>query len=334
MPLTRPFRNTVQARTARDPAYKRALLLEAIAALLRADLSTAKWVLRMMVIPLALVVQPFDAKAQEATFRDHTGDAYEIVSERRTEGATNGGSSSSSSRMTLVERVIAVNEDGLELEFDLPDGASETDRIRDWHYPARVLRSPDGSFQLLNEGELIERRAIFLEVGGWTEEMCGQWFFTWTAIKIECEPEAILETFEALDIRAATLVDGALYLAPDAIGPAPFRRSSTENGGAVFVNESPIDPIPFLQERAEADEIIASMLGDDPFIKEFRESQKVKAISGTIVTSFTTDAGGQVIHRVTEVVLEITKNDGTVEHETTTEWIDRRPLTLATPDAG
>lgn len=46
MTLTRPFRETVQARAERDPAFRRALLQEGVEALLQGDTDTGKSVLR------------------------------------------------------------------------------------------------------------------------------------------------------------------------------------------------------------------------------------------------------------------------------------------------
>jgi hypothetical protein len=46
MPLTRDFRETVQARAKRDPAFRRALLKEAIDCMLAGDVETGKIVLR------------------------------------------------------------------------------------------------------------------------------------------------------------------------------------------------------------------------------------------------------------------------------------------------
>lgn len=46
MPLTRSFKQTVQARALRDPAFREALLTEGGEALLSGDLDTGKAVLR------------------------------------------------------------------------------------------------------------------------------------------------------------------------------------------------------------------------------------------------------------------------------------------------
>ena len=46
MALTRDFKETVQARASRDPAFRQALLQEAVAAMLEGDLATGKAILR------------------------------------------------------------------------------------------------------------------------------------------------------------------------------------------------------------------------------------------------------------------------------------------------
>jgi hypothetical protein len=46
MPLTRDFKETVQARARRDVAFRMALLLEAIDSMLAGDLNTGKIILR------------------------------------------------------------------------------------------------------------------------------------------------------------------------------------------------------------------------------------------------------------------------------------------------
>lgn len=46
MPLTRDFKQTVQARIARDPAYRKELFREGVECLLSGDLDTGKAILR------------------------------------------------------------------------------------------------------------------------------------------------------------------------------------------------------------------------------------------------------------------------------------------------
>jgi hypothetical protein len=46
MPLTRDFKETVQARIARDPAYRKEMLREGVECMLSGDLDTGKAILR------------------------------------------------------------------------------------------------------------------------------------------------------------------------------------------------------------------------------------------------------------------------------------------------
>src|SRR6516164_5218572 len=46
MPLTRDFRETIKARAERDPAFRKALLVEGIESFLNGDVATGKAVLR------------------------------------------------------------------------------------------------------------------------------------------------------------------------------------------------------------------------------------------------------------------------------------------------
>jgi hypothetical protein len=46
MPLTRDFKDTVQARIARDPKYRKELLREGVECLLSGDMNTGKAILR------------------------------------------------------------------------------------------------------------------------------------------------------------------------------------------------------------------------------------------------------------------------------------------------
>jgi DNA-binding phage protein len=46
MPLTRSFKETIQARVRRDPAFRKELLREGVESLLRGDIETGKAVLR------------------------------------------------------------------------------------------------------------------------------------------------------------------------------------------------------------------------------------------------------------------------------------------------
>ena len=86
------------------------------------------------------------------------GEKHEIiVSYETSQQGGDGSTGSSRGSYALLERVIAVTDLGLELEFDLPIDATAEERARDWKYPARILQRPSGSMELLNRDELEKR---------------------------------------------------------------------------------------------------------------------------------------------------------------------------------
>ncbi len=104
------------------------------------------------------------------------GEEFELSKSYETSQQTSDGSSSGSSsgRDVILERVTAVRETGLELEYDLPKAATAEDRARSWQFPARVFKPLKGPIQLLNGQELETRLEGWLKAAKWTREMCGR----------------------------------------------------------------------------------------------------------------------------------------------------------------
>src|SRR5207253_9149447 len=85
-------------------------------------------VLRLAAIIMALL--PHALSAQPAP---RAGDVHEIRVERNMEETSSDGSSGSSHDLdTMIERVIALRDDGVELEFDLPAEATREERAAVW----------------------------------------------------------------------------------------------------------------------------------------------------------------------------------------------------------
>ena len=266
--------------------------------------------LRLLAVLCALLLQALDARAEQPPFEDRVGDIYEIRLESVSKTSGTATSGSSNSAMTLVERVIALHESGVELEFDLPEGTSAEDRARNWQFPARVLKSSDQPLQLLNEAELKARVQDWLKRGGMTEAACGHWIFTWTAIKIECDPQSVLRALEPFDLRPSDLRDGA---------------QNRDSGGTTFVAEMEVDPERVRRERAEMDVAVAEMMRDAPLaIEAALQARAAERISGTITTTFETDPAGRVTRRMQVTNIEIAGGDGSLERQTGTVIVERR----------
>lgn len=281
--------------------------------------------LRLLIVMCAVILAPLVAHAQQTQGIDREGDVYEIRVESVSETSGNRSSGSSRSRNTLVERVVAVSADGVELEFDLPEQTSAQDRASAWQFPVRVLRSPGHPLRLLNAPELTTRVHSWLEKAGLTEAACGRWTFTWTALRIECDPQSVLEWLEPFDLRPGDLHAGAQHHEIGALRTAPLRVESRSSDGAIFVAEMELDPDVARQERAATDVAVAEMTGQAPLSLEAAlQARADEQISGTIVTTFERDAAGRVTRRTRVFRTEIVSSDGSLERRTTTETAERR----------
>lgn len=284
--------------------------------------------LRFLALAVGLLACAGDARAQQIIpAQDRVSDAYEIRLRTTTESAADDGSSSSSrSGGMLIERVVALRNEGVELEFDLPPDATAEERARNWQWPARVLKAPDGSLELLNAEELEARIDAWLTLGDMTREACGHWIFTWNAFKIECDPLSVIDTLGAYDLRFGDLRDGAPHTNRGGLGQTTLRMESSGPGAAVFVAETPVDPDFVRRERAESDVVVAEIMGEPKTLEAALQARASEQITGTIATNLVTDAGGRVIRRTTVINLVTADAMGVVEHMTSTQTVERRPL--------
>lgn len=283
--------------------------------------------LRPLALLLSLLLLP-TGEAIAEQWQDRAGDLYQVRLERVSETAGDGSSGNSRDVWTLTERVVALHEANVELEFDLPQESSAADRARSWQFPARVLLSPLGALQLLNETDLEARVGAWLQSGGLTREMCGRWIFTWTAIKIECDPQSVLGMAEPF-VRPNALRNGAPYSEIGMREPGLLQESRGTDG-ATFGAELQVDPDAVRRQRAETDVAVAEMLGDAPLTLETAlEAHAAEQISGTLVVTFEADSDGRVTRKTSVATLEIVDEHGSRERVTTTQTIDWLLLSLS-----
>ena len=222
--------------------------------------------------------------------------------------------------------MIRWREDGVEVEFDLPTGATAEDRTRSWQYPARVLRPRQGPLRLLNAPELDARLTTWLERARWTRAMCGRWIFTWNAFKIECDPQSVLETLAIIDLAAITLVDGAPYSDPAGQATETLRRETGPGPGTIFTAQVAIDPEKALRGHAESEAAVAEIMGNSPELRAARAARAARRITGTIRVRFETDAAGHILRRIRMIEMDTERASGNRERRTVTETIERRPV--------
>jgi len=276
-------------------------------------------------IGAALSLSALTAHSAPAQAGYRAGDAFEIRRDIESKQETGEGSSGSSTdRDVIMERVVGTNQAGVVLEYDLTKDTTPDDRARQWQLPARVLKPPRGPLQLLNRPELEARAKAWLKSAGLTQAACGQWYFTWNAFRIDCDPQSAVDTIEGFDLGPDDLSDGASYKDSKAINPAPLKRKAANAAGDVFFVEMAVDPDAVRQDQAEADVVVATIMRKPLTREAALHARAAEDVSGTIAITFETDPVGHVRRQTKVTTLHIKGRDGQIETRTTTETLERR----------
>ena len=268
----------------------------------------------------ALLLPATVARAGALPLAPKVGDTYEIALTRDSAGS----SGSSHDRDTIVERVIGLRADGVELEYDLPKAATAEERAGNWQFPARVFKPSDGPTQLLNAPELEARVDSWLEAAGWPRTVCGHWIFTWNAFRIECDPQSVIKTVQAFDLRSVNPHEGAPYQETEALGSGKLVRKPAGPDRSIFTVEMPVDPDAVRRARAESDVVVGEIMKKPVSLDAALLQRAREIVSGTISVTFETDRTGNVRRRAKVTKLDIKGPDGRSETETVTETLERR----------
>jgi hypothetical protein len=253
------------------------------------------------------------------------GDTYEItLTKDTTRHGSNGSSGSSHDKDTITERVIGLRAEGLELLYDLPNGATANERAENWQFPARVFKPLGGPAQLLNGPELETRVDGWLKAAGMSRTACGHWIFTWNAFRIECDPQSVVKIIQLYDLRSASLREGAIYKDTDACSSGILARKAGGLEGEIFAVEMPLNPDPVRRTRAESDVALGEILNKPVSLDAALSNRANEMISGTISIAFETDSAGNARRRTKVTQLDITGPGGLSETQTITETLERR----------
>lgn len=253
------------------------------------------------------------------------GDTYEItMTSDSSQQGSNGSSGSSHDKDTIIERLTGLRADGLELEYDLPKSSTADEKAGNWQFPARVFKPLRGSVELLNGTELETRLDGWLKAAGWSRAVCGHWIFTWNAFRIECDPQSVIKTIDAFDLRYFDLRDGAAYQDANALAPGTLVRKPNGTDGATYSVEMPVDPDKVRRAHAESDVATGEILNKPLTLDAALQARAKEKISGTISIVFETDQHGNVLRRTKVTNLKITKADGSSETDSTTQTLERR----------
>lgn len=273
----------------------------------------------------ALLLPAAVAYAATLHLAPRVGDTYEITLAKDFARQDRTGSSGSSpGKDTIVERVIGLRADGLELQYDLPDGATADERGRNWQLPAQVFKPFAGPAQLLNGGEIEARLDGWLKAAGLTRTACGQWIFTSKAFQLECDPQSVLKRIQSFDLMPADLRDGAPYRETEAGASGKLAKIVAGTDSVLFTVEMPVNPDVVRHTRAESDVAVGEINHKPVSLDEALRERAKEIVSGTISVAFETDAAGNVRRRTKVTKLTTTGSNGWSGTQTATETLERR----------
>jgi hypothetical protein len=282
-------------------------------------------VIRFVAIPL-LFSAPH---VQASSYEPKAGDVFQIVQTYETSKSTNGDSSSSSGgKSALIERVIRVDQGGVELEYDEPPEADGKRKGLNWQLPARIYRPANGTPILLNSAELEKRVDPWLKKAKMQRAACGQWIFTWNAFKIECDPASALGIVEQFNLWSPNMAEGQLFSDSSSIAAVPLKVKSYGANGSVYVAELEVDPEKVKKQKAETDVLVSKIMGKTKSFESALAEQANHKISGTILVTIEAGPSGQTIKRTTITRFRI-EADGAIETGSNSVTLERRPLSSA-----
>jgi hypothetical protein len=268
------------------------------------------------------IIVAIAALSASAAPSHHVGDAWLLTRDvETTERTDTGGTSSTTDRDALVERIAAVRPDGVEFTYDLPADADARERAFTWQLPLRVFRPTIGAPQLLDRAAMVARVDAWLKTAGLTRTACGRLIFTWNAFRIECEPETALAGVAAFRIEPTRPEAGAPYRDRLATGSVPLART----GPFTLAATLPVDPAIVRRERAQADSALGELTEKAVTPEAADRRWATIDVSGTVRVTFTVDQHGDAVREVREATVTTRPPTGGSEIRTEIETLTRGP---------
>lgn len=279
----------------------------------------------LMGVIAAVLLPASAAHAGTVPQAPQVGDTHELTLVRDSvQRGSNGSSGNSHDNDAVIETVIGVRADGLELQYDLPKTTTADERARVWQFPVRAFKPFDGPAHLLNGPELEARVDNWLKAGNLPRTACGHWIFTWNAFRIECDPQSVIKSIQAYDLRSIDLREGGLYQDAEAGSSGKLTRKAGGANGETLAVEMPVDADVVRRARADSDVVIGEIMNKPVTLEAALHNHAADVVAGTISVAFETDPAGNVRRRTKVTKLEIKGPDGHSETQTVTETLERR----------
>lgn len=272
------------------------------------------WFLIASALGLATVVLPNASVAQSLPAEDlpgqdlpyAVGDVF-LLKQSYSRTTTGSKTSKARGRQALQQTVIDISDAGVVFEFDFPADTPTQMREREWKLPVEVLETSSGTFEIANAAELEARRDEWLARAPFDESACGQWLFTWTAMRIDCDIDTALDLIDGYRLPWTNIRPGAMY-----------RKSSSEDAaqlvgdGDVIAAQFDLNVDALRDARARTEMVAAQVTGQAELtFEDALARSKDHRIEGSQTVSFTVDDLGIVTSRTDIVESTTTEPDGT-----------------------
>ncbi len=157
---------------------------------------------------------------------------YESMSESK---SSNGGSSKSSYRSGLIERVLEKSDNILVAEYSFPEPNKAKFDV--WKLPARVLFKSGVPEKLDNRPEIEKRLKNYIEKNPEVADLCGQTIFTWTAVSFDCSVDSILEIIGQFNLNIHDLIEKNSYSEVGAKNPISLSRVQSSSDRIIYTGK-------------------------------------------------------------------------------------------------
>lgn len=228
---------------------------------------------------------------------------YESSSERLGDMA---GTSSSSGRQQLGERIIARGPQGTEAEYFLTSKKGEARGNDAWIFPVRILIAADGSKSVLNKAELEARVDVMLAKANWTRDACSRWYFTWNAFQVRCDPAAALEAIDAYGMSHGAINEGATIAINGVAQPVALSKSGERGDRILLRGSAKVDAQSIRESEAQTAMIVAEISGKAISLEAAKAQSATVDATGTVAIELEVDAAGLIWRRtnLTEVTVK------------------------------
>lgn len=239
---------------------------------------------------------------------DRVGDLYAIEIRYFQESTIDGSTGKSSSQFALLERLKAISEQGVELEFDLAENASVAQKEQTWQLPIRVVLTNDGELVLANRAEIEDRLERWMNARSIEPTSCGDWSVTWDATKIQCDPASALELISEAVLSTADFVEGREVYHVAGVGSSRAIKVDSD----FYYAEFPIN-VNYISGRLLEEQLAVRQMLQEGQVEEIGFDPD--SIKGDLRIEFRKSNDGAVMDKKVRLSYEVQLNSGKIRRD-------------------